>query len=159
MNTIAFRSALSCALFASAFAVAGCERDGVRTDATATRGTDVHVDTSRDGKVGTTPMTDKATTNNEAAIQTIANARCAREARCNNVGASKRWSNDAACRNDLSAKGRDELRAAECPGGIVQKELRECLEEIQNEDCNNPLDTLGRLAACRSSDLCKSTGM
>lgn len=156
MKKIAFRSACSFALIASAFAIAGCERETTRTDVTTTR---PGVETNRDGKVGTTPMTDKATVNNEAAIQTMANARCERENRCNNVGGTKRWASAEACRGDLVAKGRDELRAAECPGGIVQKELRECLEEIRNEDCNNPLDTLGRLAACRSSDLCKATGI
>ena len=156
MNQIAFRSAFSLALFASAFAIGGCERDNTRTDVTTTR---PGVDTTRDGKVGTTPMTDKTTVNNEAAIQTLANTRCERETRCNNVGGSKRWASAEACRGDLVAKGRDELRAAECPGGVVQKELQECLAEIRNEDCNNPLDTLGRLAACRSSDLCKASGI
>ncbi|HEU4409951.1 MAG TPA: DUF6184 family natural product biosynthesis lipoprotein [Polyangiaceae bacterium] len=156
MKQIAFRSAFSLALFASAFAIAGCERDTTRPDVTTTR---PGVETTRDGKVGTTPMTDKSTMSNEAAIQAIANARCGRETRCNNVGSSKRWASAEACRTDLMAKGRDELRAAECPGGIVQKELQECLTEISNEDCNNPLDTLGRLAACRSSDLCKASGI
>jgi hypothetical protein len=38
----------------------------------------------------------------------------------------------------------------------VEKELDECLEEIRNEDCGNPFDTLGRLAACRENDICKA---
>lgn len=156
MNKIAFRSVFSFALCASAFGVVACDRDTTRTDVTTTR---PGVDPTHDGKVGTTPMTDKATVSNEVAILTMANARCTRETRCNNVGGSKRWASAEACRGDLVAKGRDELRASECPGGIVQKELKECLAEIQNEDCNNPLDTLGRLAACRSSDLCKATGI
>jgi hypothetical protein len=28
---------------------------------------------------------------------------------------------------------------------------------IRKEDCNNPIDTLGRLAACRMNDMCKAT--
>lgn len=155
MTKNAFRSAVSLALFGSLFAVAACDRD-VRHDEVGTR---TGVDTTRDGKVGTTPMTNKATVNNEAALASIVSARCQREARCNNVGADKRWASSEACRGDLTAKGRDDLRASECPGGVVQKELQECLAEIQNEDCNNPLDTLGRLAACRSSDLCKASGI
>ncbi|WP_438031284.1 DUF6184 family natural product biosynthesis lipoprotein [Sorangium sp. So ce233] len=46
---------------------------------------------------------------------------------------------------------------SECPGGIDSNELNECLQEIGNDDCNNPLDTLGRIVACRSSDLCRAT--
>lgn len=41
-------------------------------------------------------------------------------------------------------------------GGIVLKEFDECLEEVRNEDCDAPFNTLGRIAACRESDICKS---
>jgi len=147
------RHALSIALCASALTALGCESDKPRTDTSAAN------PAAPDGKTGTTPMTDKTTMANDAAIESIANSRCGRETRCDNVGAGKKWASAEACRTDLMAKGRDELKASECPGGIVQKELQECLTEISNENCNNPLDTIGRLAACRSSDLCKSTGL
>jgi hypothetical protein len=153
MDTTTFRRALSIALATTALAAFGCERDTPRTDTSATN------PATPAGKVGTTPMTDKTTANNEQALTAIATSRCERENRCNNVGAGKKWASVETCRSDLMTKGRDELSAAECPGGIVQKELQECLGEIQNENCNNPLDKLGRLAACRSSDLCKSTGL
>ena len=42
----------------------------------------------------------------------------------------------------------------ECPRGVDSKELDECLESIKTESCNNPIDTISRLAACRTSDLC-----
>ena len=153
MNAITFRRVFSLALCASALTALGCESDKPRTDTSATN------PAAPAGKTGVTPMTDKTTTNNEQAIQAIANSRCDRETRCNNIGAGKKWASAEACRGDLLAKNRDELKASECPGGIVQKELQECLGEIQNDNCNNPLDTIGRLAACRSSDLCKSTGL
>jgi hypothetical protein len=53
------------------------------------------------------------------------------------------------------ADTRDDLNAKDCPGGIDQKELKECLEETSNSDCKNPFDEAGRLAACRTSDLCR----
>ena len=40
MNQIAFRCAISGALFAAAFAIAGCERDNARANVSATRGVD-----------------------------------------------------------------------------------------------------------------------
>jgi hypothetical protein len=92
-----------------------------------------------------------------SAAQSIAEARCARESRCNNVGNDKKYSNQDDCMRRVRADWKDELNARECPGGVVQDELNECLTEIRNEDCGNPFDTLGRLAACRSSDICKAT--
>jgi hypothetical protein len=52
---------------------------------------------------------------------------------------------------------RDELNANACPAGIDQHELTECLTETRNEDCGNPVDAIGRIVACRSSDLCLHT--
>jgi hypothetical protein len=93
----------------------------------------------------------------EEVADRIASERCARESKCNNVGAGKRYADEGACMSDLKRKNRDELNSYDCKGGVDSKELNECLAEIRNEGCNNPLDTLGRLAACRSSDLCLST--
>jgi hypothetical protein len=100
--------------------------------------------------------TKHALTDNEHAVRAIAAARCEREARCGNVGAGKTWASDEACRGDLASKGRAKLGVPECPGGIVQKELDECLREVKSEDCKSPLDTLERLAACRAGDMCKA---
>ena len=48
----------------------------------------------------------------------------------------------------------DGLNGRDCPGGVDQRELSECLTEVNNQDCGNPLDALGRIAACRASDIC-----
>lgn len=110
-----------------------------------------------DEKKGTTTVTGANVLTSDSAIDRIVNARCAREAACNNVGPDKRFASRDVCvqnvRNDL----RDDLKASDCPRGIDSKELEECLEEIKNESCNNPIDTISRLAACRTSDLCLST--
>ncbi|WP_438020407.1 DUF6184 family natural product biosynthesis lipoprotein [Sorangium sp. So ce315] len=91
------------------------------------------------------------------AVDSIVQARCDREARCNNVGAGREYASNDACAARVRAEWRDELNVADCPGGVDAKELNECLEEIRNDDCGNPFDTLGRIVACRSSDLCKAT--
>lgn len=106
------------------------------------------------------PSTNEATavpgTQGQTAEQ-IAQARCAREVRCGKVGAGKDYASQEACVTKIRADWRDDLNARECPGGVVQKELAECLEEIRNDDCGNPFDSLSRIAACRESDLCKAT--
>lgn len=88
------------------------------------------------------------------AVAELSAARCAREARCGNVGADKDYSSQAQCETKMTANMKDELNAYECPNGIVMKEFSECLQAIRNETCGSPLDTIGRVMACRESDIC-----
>jgi hypothetical protein len=149
-------------------AAVGCNRDRT-VDRDRERGT---IDLDRPGTVaegerrdldrsGTTTVTgaNVGSVSSESAINRIVDARCAREAKCNNVGTDKHFASRDVCSQKLHADMRDDLGAKECPRGIDQKELNECLESIQKEDCNNPIDMVGRLAACRSSDLCLNTDM
>lgn len=84
----------------------------------------------------------------------IAQARCQREQKCQNIGAEKDYKSMGACVSEVSKEWRDDLNKYECPGGVEEDELSECLEEVRNEDCANPFDTLGRVVACRASDIC-----
>lgn len=90
-------------------------------------------------------------------VDGIAHARCARELACGNIGQDEKWLTLESCTRQIKADWRDELNAFECPGGIDERELDECMEEIRNEDCASPFDTLGRIAACRSGDICRTT--
>ena len=144
-------------------ALGACNRDRDRVDVDRHEGR-VTVDTDRDkdrDRSGTTTVTgaNVGTVNNEGAIDRIVAARCAREAACNNVGADKHFATRDACSVKVKSDMRDDLNAKDCPRGIDAKELNECLVEIKNEDCNNPIDMIGRLAACRTSDLCLKTDM
>ena len=132
-------------------AAAGCNRDRDRD-----RGT-----VDLDPGAGTTTVTGANVNfvSSSSAIDRIVAARCAREATCNNIGADKSFATRDACSQKLRGDMRDDLGANECPHGVDQKELNECLQSIQKEDCNNPIDMIGRLAACRTSDLCQSTDM
>jgi hypothetical protein len=93
------------------------------------------------------------------AIDAIANERCAREQRCGNVGADQKFGSRDECVTKTRTDWAEDLSAYECPGGIDQKELNECLAEIRNDDCNNPFDSLERVVACRSSDICLNLGL
>lgn len=57
----------------------------------------------------------------------------------------------------MRASFSDDLNPSECRAGVDRGELRECLEEVRNESCGNPVDTLERVVACRASDLCHAT--
>jgi hypothetical protein len=91
-----------------------------------------------------------------SAVQSITQARCEREKRCENIGQGKKYDSMAKCSAEVREKWKGELDTRECKGGIVKKELDECLEEVRNENCNNPFDTLSRVIACREGDICKA---
>jgi hypothetical protein len=90
-----------------------------------------------------------------SATDSLADARCARETRCNNVGADKKYSSVDDCLMRTRADWESDLNARECPAGVNQTQLDECLAEVRGEDCNSPLDTLERVAACTSGQICQ----
>jgi hypothetical protein len=146
MNT---RSILPLALtFAGLTIAAGCNN---RRDERANE--------PRTTEVGHTTTTgaNVVTTSNDVAVGRIVASRCAREAACNNVGVDKKYQNTAGCTAKIRSDMKDDLNAKDCPYGVDQKELDECLESIRKEDCNNPIDTISRLGACRTSDMCLKT--
>jgi hypothetical protein len=136
-------------------AAVACNRDRDRVGE-GRAGVDPNFERDRSGTTTVTGA-NVGTVSNESAINRIVAARCAREAACNNLGTDKRFTSRDLCSQQLRSDMRDDLSAKDCPRGIDQKELDECLTEIQNENCNNPIDMIGRLAACRTSDLCLKT--
>lgn len=109
--------------------------------------------------VGTTTVTgaNVGAVQNTNAIEKIVAARCAREMSCKNVGADKRFTSNDVCGREIRNDMKDDLNSKDCPYGVDQKELNECLDSIKNESCGNPLETISRLAACRTSDMCLRT--
>lgn len=89
------------------------------------------------------------------AAQQIAEARCAREQKCGNIGPDEDYASVEVCRQEIGKEWADELNAYDCPNGLIEKELNECLESVKAEDCASPFDTLGRVVACGSGDICK----
>ncbi len=127
----------SLVLVGSAVLAAGCDR---KVDVQAT----THV----------TSAPASAAPVNPASVETLARTRCDREQRCDNVGNGKRYENADACLDDFRGKGNNELTTAACPQGIDAAKLQTCLDEIRTERCDNPLDTVGRITACRTAALC-----
>ncbi|MBX3207259.1 MAG: hypothetical protein KF764_19585 [Labilithrix sp.] len=143
---------------AGILAAVGCNRD--RADRERTVGQDRTPVTGEDRPTGereprgVTTVTGAGVLGNTAAIERIVAARCQREAGCKNIGAEKKHVSEQACVQKLKADMKDDLGTNECPRGIDNKELNDCLSAIHKEECNNPIDSISRLAACRSSELC-----
>ena len=89
-----------------------------------------------------------------SAVSSIVEARCTREATCNDIGAGRHFTTRGACVSMLREDMREDLSAPDCPGGVDPKRLDECLARIRTEHCNSPVAELERLRACRPSDLC-----
>jgi hypothetical protein len=107
------------------------------------------------GLTGTTTVTATYLVANDQGIKDITTARCDRELSCNNIGPGHSWDTYDACEREIHQNTRVSLREESCPNGIDGNNLTSCLEDIRNERCGNPLDTLGRLTACRSGRLCR----
>jgi hypothetical protein len=161
------RSFLGIASVAALVACAGCNRNHVDRDGFAERNFDDKSGAAKDSNgygdksgagdgVGTTTVTGAAwgSLSNDLAIERIVAARCARESSCNNVGADKHFVNHDLCARELRSRIGDDLKPSECPRGIDAAAVEKCMESIRNESCNNPIDTISRLAACRTSDMC-----
>ena len=88
------------------------------------------------------------------AVREIVAARCEREERCNNVGPDKTYANHAACTSKLEGSTSDDINMKDCPNGVSDAKLHECLAKIHGEDCGNPIDTLSRVTACRTGQIC-----
>ena len=121
-------------VFAGVFAFAGCGNNNQRPAESA--------------------IAEAPSTEGGSATDSIAESRCARESRCDNVGADKKFSSMEDCILRVRTDWKDELSSRECPSGIDETQLNECLNEIREEDCSSPFDTLERVAACTADQIC-----
>jgi hypothetical protein len=94
----------------------------------------------------------------ESATIRLVAARCDREVACNLIGAKERFANIDTCTARLTTSTRRDLKPTECPNGVDEKRLSACVTAIHDEECNNPLEILSRIAACRTSALCLKSG-
>lgn len=91
---------------------------------------------------------------NDEAIQRLTDASCDRAKACNKLGKDEKYADEAACKREVGHDMKADLRPGECPRGIRQEKLSNCLQEIQNDKCGNILDKVSRLATCRTGSLC-----
>jgi hypothetical protein len=105
-------------------------------------------------RLGQTTVSGAVILPSEDAVFQLTARRCEREFDCNNIGAGKRYEDNAACEREVSHDLQSELRPANCTYGVRGDKLDECLQELRNEKCGNPLDTVSRLATCRTGRIC-----
>lgn len=106
------------------------------------------------GSPQTTNANVEAPISNQSAVGEITSARCTREEKCNNIGQGKKFADRASCEREVHQNTMSDLRESEC-AGVVRKELDECLDEVKNQACGNPIDAIARLTACTRGQLCR----
>lgn len=89
-----------------------------------------------------------------SAAEQIASARCEREEQCGNIGKDQTYSSEQDCLARIQSDWKDDLNARQCPGGINQQQLSECMKQVRGEACSNPFDTLARITECTSGQIC-----
>ena len=88
----------------------------------------------------------------EAATDQVIRMRCAREARCDNIGFRRPYSSMDDCVANVAVMHADDFAGLRCEGGVRADALSECLQEISREQCVPG----ARFAACRSIGMCNS---
>ena len=131
-----------CALGTGLFSLSGCHKAHEAEPVTAR-----HEATPAPGN-----MTPAAGT--RTAAEQIAESRCEREQQCGNIGQDQTYSSSQDCLARIRNDWKEELNLRECPGGINQKELDECLKQVKDEACSNPFDTLARVTECTAGQIC-----
>jgi hypothetical protein len=99
-------------------------------------------------------MAEVTGTEGGSAIESISEARCARESRCDNIGPDKTFSSMEDCTARVREDWREELDARACPQGIDDGQLDECINAVRAEECSSPFDTLERVTECTQSQIC-----
>ena len=88
------------------------------------------------------------------AWEQYAEARCDREARCNNVGSGRRYGDRATCLTAARQDRHDAWGANACRAGVNAEHLSACLSDVRTQECSNPIQDLARVAACRTGEIC-----
>jgi len=104
-----------------------------------------------------TESTQGAVSEHRSAVDAITSTRCDREQRCNHIGSGKKYESRSACMTKVRSDWQADLNALECPKGVAQAKLDDCLDAIRTEGCANPIEALNSLVSCRQAEICRAS--
>jgi hypothetical protein len=87
-------------------------------------------------------------------VDRLSSARCDRETTCNNIGAGHKYASREVCMDQIRGDLGNDLNTYNCPRGIDEGAVDQCMGAIRAEDCGHPLDTLSRVEKCRTGAMC-----
>jgi uncharacterized protein DUF6184 len=96
-----------------------------------------------------------APTRDASVVDRLSNARCDREAACDNVGDGKKYASRQVCLDKMRGGIANDINSYQCPRGIDGTAVQECLAAIGNEECGaHPIEAITRMDKCRSGAMC-----
>lgn len=84
----------------------------------------------------------------------IAEARCAVEERCENIGDQEKYTSIENCLTQMKDEWKDEISERACPNGTERMNLDRCVIEIRASECNDASSALDGYPACSVEELC-----
>jgi hypothetical protein len=106
------------------------------------------------GPSSTTTTTSSRIVGRDEALLRLTKARCEREVICGQIGRGGAFPDRGACERDLRGRANAELLGRECPRGIHEGHLEDCISEVRKETCGNPRHTAERIDICADGQLC-----
>ena len=104
---------------------------------------------------GSTNAQPRSTFDESSVIERLARARCERERFCDNIGRGKKYDSAATCLDTFRSRIGDALSSYECPGGLDDVAVEQCLAAISSEECSvHPEEAMMRMNRCRKSEIC-----
>lgn len=105
---------------------------------------------------GVTNTQPRATYADASVVERLSRARCEREEFCDNVGGGKKYTSRQICMDSFRSTIGNDLNSYQCPGGLDDVAIRDCLSAISSEECGaHPLEAITRVDKCRSGAMCK----
>jgi hypothetical protein len=80
--------------------------------------------------------------------------RCDQEQKCEHIGDGRKFATRDICQKQLRSDTTGSLNAQSCPHGLDPSAVDRCVGAIKAEPCSLSIDTLTRIADCRSSAMC-----
>jgi hypothetical protein len=101
---------------------------------------------------GTPSEPGAAPSGSHADMQLLAEARCRRALRCNQIGDNKKYLSSEECEATLHSEVNQELSS--CSNGLNREALSGCIAAIEAKGCDGSMDRLSDYDQCRSTTLC-----
>jgi hypothetical protein len=85
-------------------------------------------------------------------VMALTMAWCDRELSCDHIGLGRLHTDQTSCLETLGHVADREIGSRDCPMGVQDKALVNCLAEVQSQPCS---DKQPILASCRRAALCR----
>ena len=118
------------------------------------RGQNANAPTPVAGSEPPSDVTEAQNRADQSVVAKLAAARCDHEQKCNNIGQGQKYTSREMCKQQLASSTSNDLNATSCPRGLDQDAVNRCMNAISNEQCSVSIDTLSRMADCRTDALC-----